>query len=137
MKNYEQIIGDLTLMYGIDVCYKCRCRGAGYDMGHSRAHAHTEERKICLARIPKTFTSFFTALHEMGHILALRANYNKGYPRALAEHNATEWAYAECKKLGIPIKRKVRKEYSDYIRNKIARGLRRGLQVVPAELRRY
>ena len=137
MKDYEQMFGDLVQMYGIEVCYKCGCRGAGYEMGHSRAHAHCKSRKICLARIPRGYASFFTALHEMGHILALRGNYSSSYPRALAEHNATEWAKTEIKKLGLPLKRKVVAGYNAYIKDKVERGLRRGLQTVPAELRRY
>jgi len=135
--NYEQKFGDLTLMYGIKVCFKCDCRGAGYEMGHSRAHAHTEEMKICLSAVPKGYSSFFTALHEMGHCLALRGSYSSNYPRALAEHNATEWAKAELRKLGIPVRRKIVARYDAYIGNKVARGLRRGLRNVPAVLRKY
>ena len=135
--NYEQKFGDLVLMYGITVCFKCGCRGAGYEMGHSRAHAHTKENKICLAAIPRGYRSFFTALHELGHCLALRGSYSSSYPRALAEHNATEWAKQELRKLGLPVRRKVVALYDAYIQNKVERGLRRGLQYVPAELRKY
>lgn len=135
-EQYQQIFGDLSLEHRIIVCFECECRGAGYVMGHSRAHAHVDERKICLATQPKGYSSFFTALHEMGHIVAKNASYSSGVPRALAEHNATEWAYEELRKRGIPIKRRVKREYDAYISNKIARGVRRGLKVVPPELRR-
>lgn len=134
---YAAIIAELVSTHNIKVCYRCGCRGAGYEMGHSRAHAHTESRKICLASEPKGYASFFTVLHEIGHIVAEKASYSSGVPRALAEHNATEWAYQELRRRGLPIKRKVKAEYSAYITNKIERGLRRGLQVVPKELRKY
>jgi len=58
-------------------------------------------------------------------------------PRSLAEHNATEWAYKTLKELGLPIKRKVKGEYDSYIKEKVARGLRRGLREIPKELLRH
>ncbi len=135
-KQYSDIIMRLISEHNIAVCYRCGCRGAGYEMGHSRSHAHVDERKICLASEPKGYVSFFTALHEMGHIVASNASYKSRVPRALAEHNATEWAYGILRTHKIPIKRRVKREYDAYISNKIARGVRRGLKVVPPVLRK-
>lgn len=136
---YQQKFGDLTLMYGIEVCFECQCRGSKELLGHSRAHAHVEERKVCLSYPPTSYGRFLTALHELGHILALRGHYASGVLRAEAEHNATEWAYAEMRKLGLPIKRKYKAKYDNYIADKIGRALRRGAQPhrIPPALRRY
>ena len=130
------MFGDAVIHHGIEVCFRCKCRAKTYELGHSRPHAHFEERKICLAMIPKTFTSFFTAMHEIGHIVHPKASYGKGYPRSLAEWNATQWAVEKCRALKVPIRRKVIASYRAYVKNKIERGLRRGLQNVPRELRK-
>lgn len=135
-EQYAGIVAELLAKHNITACYRCECRGAGYAMGHSRAHAHVDERKICLASAPKGYSSFFTILHEIGHIVAPQASYKSGVPRALAEHNATEWAYGILREYKIPIKRKIRREYDAYISNKIARGVRRGLKVIPSVLRK-
>lgn len=134
---YQQKFGDLVMNHLIEVCFRCQCRGSKEPLGHSRAHAHTEDRKICLSNAPTSYGRFLSALHELGHILADKADYTSGVPRALAEHNATEWAYAEMRKLGLPIKRKHKAKYDAYISEKVARGLRRGLRVVPKELQKF
>jgi hypothetical protein len=134
---YQQKFGDLVMNHGIEVCFMCQCRGSSTPLHHSRAHAHCDSRKICLSNVPTTYGRFLTALHEIGHIVAENASYQDNVPRALAEHNATEWAYTEMRKLGLPIKRKHKAKYDWYIGNKIARGLRRGLQHVPSVLRKY
>src|SRR3990167_379154 len=135
--EYEQMFGDAVMHHGIEVCFRCKCRGAGYEMGHSRAHAHVKEKKICLASVPRGFPSFFTAMHEIGHIVHPQGDYSSSYPRALAEHNATEWAKDKCRALGVRLRRKTIAQYNSYIGNKVGRGLRRRLQHVPAELRKY
>jgi len=134
---YQQKFGDEVMKHGINVCFRCRCRGSQVPLGHSRAHAHVEDRKICLANVPTSYGRFLTAFHEIGHIVAENASYRNGTNRALAEHNATEWAYTRMRELGMPIKRKHKSRYDSYIREKINRGLRRGLKVVPKELRKY
>lgn len=135
--NYHQEIVNLSQEHRIAVCYSCKCRGAGYEMGHSRAHAHCKIRTICLSAVPRGYVSFFTALHEIGHIVHPQGNYSSSYPRALSEHNATEWAKQELRKLGVPVRRKEMAKYNDYIGNKVARGLRRGLRYVPPVLLKY
>lgn len=85
--------------------------------------------------LPKSRTSLFDFLHEVGHIVAEKANYGKGYPRALAEYNATQWGITEMRTRSIVVPRKQVKDYNRYVRDKLARGLRRGLKKVPAEIR--
>lgn len=132
----------VALKHGIKMCFRCNCRAGDYELGHSRAHAHchkNDSRKntICLARSPKTFVSFFTTLHEIGHCVHPQGCYGVAKTRALAEHNATEWAKNVCRELNVPLKRKVIAKYNWYIGNKVARGIRRGLTKVPSELRKY
>lgn len=133
---YEKIAREILEEHKITACHKCDCRGWGRETKHSRAHAHTKRRIVCLNAQPKGYKSFFTLLHEVGHIVAEKADYSSGVPRSLAEHNATEWAYGKLKELGVPIKRKVKGEYNAYIKEKVARGLRRGLKEVPKELQK-
>lgn len=135
--EYGHIAGVIAQQHGIVMCYRCTCTTGTYELGHSRAHAHTKEKKICLAVPPKTFKSFFTVMHEIGHCVHPQGAYGVAKTRALAEHNATEWAKKVCRELKIPLKRKVIASYDAYIGRKIARGLRRGLQTVPKELKRY
>lgn len=135
--DYGHVAGVIAQQHGVTMCYRCTCTAKKYETGHSRAHAHCKERKICLAVPPRTFKSFFTVMHEIGHIAHPQGSYGKAKTRALAEHNATEWAKDVCRKLHIPLKRKVMQEYKSYITDKIQRGLRRGLQAVPTELRSY
>jgi hypothetical protein len=139
MTDYQHIAGVIAQQHGIAMCYRCNCRTGSYDLGHSRAHAHKEGRKICLSALPKTFKSFFTVLHEIGHIVHPKGHsgYGQSGTRAEGEHYATEWAKDVCRKLHIPLKRKVIASYNRYITNKVERGLRRGLRAVPAEVRKY
>jgi hypothetical protein len=63
----------------------------------------------------------FTFLHEVGHIVAEKADYSSGVPRALAEYNATEWAKREMREnlhLSVPIK--ITQRYNAYVKNKNA-----------------
>ena len=133
---YKKTADKILQENNITACYRCDCHGWGKVTGHSRAHAHVKARKICLASQPKGYRSFFTLLHEVGHIMGEKADYSSGVPRSLAEHNATEWAYSKLKELGLPVKRKVKIEYDSYIKEKVERGLRRGLKEVPKELRK-
>ena len=120
----------------IQVCYRCNCTAGTYELGHSRSHAHVKERKICLSAPPRGKASLFTLLHEIGHIVAYQADYSSGVPRSLAEYNATEWAKLEMRNnLHMSVPLKITRSYNAYVRNKIARGLRRGLKKVPAKLR--
>ena len=137
MIEYQQMFGDLVMHHGLEVCFGCTCTTGTYELGHSRAHAHVKEKKICLAAVPKGYPSFFAALHEIGHIVHPQGSYSSSYPRSLAEHNATDWAKKKLRELGIPVRRKVVAKYDAYIGNKVARGLRRGLRHVPAVLRKY
>lgn len=134
--DYFELAHQIASEYGIETCTKCECRGAGYAMGHSRAHAHTKEKKICLNHLPNSYKSFFTFLHEVGHCVEPGANYYQS-TRAVAEHRATEWAKRKLRELKIPVRRKVVASYDRYITSKVERGLRRGLRVIPAEVRKY
>lgn len=120
---YEQTAKNLLTMYNITACYKCRCRRSKQALGHSRSHAHVKKQSVCLAAKPVGYKSFFVLLHEIGHIMAPHGNHRY---RFVQEHAANQWAYAELKKLGLPLKRKVKKSFDDYVRMQIGRASRRG-----------
>ena len=117
--DYYREAQKIAAANGITTVYR-QCRG----------YAYTKERTIhCPA--PRGYKSFFTFLHECGHILEPNADYSTARTRALAEYRATEWAKRKLRELGLPIKRDVSAAYDRYIKNKIARGLRRGGSVPP------
>lgn len=126
---YQQLGQDYLDKYKITLCPRtvCTC--------WSRTHAHVKERKICKIDLPKSRVALFDFLHEVGHIVAEKANYTSNVPRALAEYNATQWGITEMQRSNISVPRKQVKSYNRYVKNKLARGLRRGLRKVPAEIR--
>jgi len=77
---YEKIGREILEKYQITACHKCDCRGWGRETKHSRAHAHTKKRIVCLNAEPKGYRSFFILLHEVGHIVAEKADYSSGVP---------------------------------------------------------
>lgn len=119
MFNYLAEANKIAEANNIKVTYR-KCRG----------YANTIERSIECTE-PKGYKSFFTFLHECGHILEPNACYRTAKTRALAEYRATVWAKRTLKELGLPVKRDVSASYDRYIKNKIARGLRRGGKVPP------
>ena len=119
--DYQSKAKEIAGKYNITVTYR-QCRG----------YAHPKTRSIETPE-PKGYVSFFTFLHEVGHIVAPNASYQTAPTRALAEHRATKWAYAQLREMGMPIKATIKTRYTNYIKNKIARGLRRGGNV-PVEL---
>ena len=134
--NYQQW-GKLYLdEFDIKLCPRNQCTCWDRPHSHGRIGDNSEERKICKMDLPKTRLSLFDFLHEVGHIVAEKADYGKGYPRSLAEYNATQWAIKEMqRRIGVAVPRKRVQEYNQYVQSKIARGLRRGLRKVPAEIR--
>ena len=107
-----------------------------------RTHAHTDSRVICKAELPKSRSTLFLLLHEIGHIVHPRANYKgagkqAASNRAEAELNATQWAKDEMRAMGIAVPRRVSANYDAYIQQKLDRGIRRGLVSVPASLRKF
>lgn len=105
----------------------------------SRPHAHTDERTVCKLELPKGRVSLFTLLHEIGHIVHPRGNYRgsgsqSASTRAEAEYNATQWAIAEMRAMGVSVPKKTLAAYDAYIQEKYDRGVRRGLKTAPAGL---
>ena len=89
----------------------------------NRTHCHPKERQVCKHHIKESYKSLFTLLHEIGHIETDRPSMR----RCEQESEATLWAVDKLKQLGIPVKRKVIKEYKGYIKMTYDRGVRRGL----------
>lgn len=102
-----------------------------------RGYSFGKDRRVECPE-PRGYKSFFTFLHEVGHIVHPQGGYqgsgNPAKTRALAEYNATVWAKEKLRELGLPVKRKVSQSYDLYVKDKIARGLRRG-GAVPTELK--
>lgn len=121
MNKYLELANKIASEYDIKTNYR-PCRG----------YANVKERVIDCTE-PRGYKSFFTFLHEVGHIVEPKANYQQAKTRALAEYLATEWAIRKLRELDMPVKREVKASYDRYIKNKIARGLRRGGKV-PKEL---
>jgi hypothetical protein len=126
-----QEIGKLYLkVYKIKHCPadKCDC--------WERPHAHTEadDRKICKMPLPKGRYSLFEWLHEVGHIEHPRGGRKREY-RSVEEFYATQYAKQEMKNLGIPIPRRMVRDYNQYITDCLERGLKHGMKKIPREVR--
>jgi len=50
---YEKTAREILEEHKITACHKCDCRGWGRETKHSRAHAHTKKRIVCLNAEPK------------------------------------------------------------------------------------
>lgn len=51
---------------------------------------------------PRSFTSFFTGLHELGHIMSGHKAWD-GKPEYVWEYEAYQWALDFCRNRGIPV----------------------------------
>ena len=88
-----------------------------------RTHAHCRDksRRICKHHIKESYGSLFTLLHEIGHL----ETWKSSMTRAESEAYATNWAIGWLKENNLPIKRKQRKAYHEYILRCRDRAIRR------------
>src|SRR3990172_3732136 len=133
MNKYTELAWKYLHKYEIFLCGRDICTCWSRPHAHGSLFVEPSKRKICKLDIPQRRSTLFDLFHEIGHIVHPQGGYkgdgDKNYAktRALAEFNATQWAVETFRAEGLAVPRKQTREYNRYIRNKIARGLRRGL----------
>ena len=113
--NYVELQNQIIIDFKINHQPISKCWG--------RTHCHPKERMVCKHSIKESYQSLFTLLHEIGHA----ETHKNSMKRCETESIATLWAIEQMRKLGLPIRRKVMKQYKAYIKMSYDRGIRRGL----------
>lgn len=113
---YKELSEQMISKFNINIVQQSTC--------WSRMHAHCDgTRRICKWIPAESYRSLYDLLHEIGHIETNKA----GMKRCEQESEATLWANAHIKELGLPLKRKIINKFKKYIRRTYDRGIRRGL----------
>ncbi len=117
--NYRRTLEEEASKNGVRVYY--HKRGAQW----GRAGLRT---KRIFVPTPHRFPSFFTGLHELGHILS-NHHAGDGKPEYLWEYEAFNWALQFCKNRGIHVPEKTitneRNIIAEKVRKEVDRGARR------------
>lgn len=126
--DYQAITDSYLSKFNIRYCPKevCKC--------WERPHAHPSERLICKIPLPKTRFSLFEFLHEVGHIVHPKGGILDDV-QVIEEYYATLYAKQEMRKLGIPVPRRMHREYNRYIADCLSNDLKSGLSKCPPEVR--
>jgi hypothetical protein len=123
MVDYIGLADKVTKEYNLNICYReGNCRGWAY------RKAPNGLTNFIICSKPKGRSSFFTFLHEAGHLVEQNCYGENGITRAEAETNATLWAIKKSKELGVSVRRKDIGKYKKYINMKYQRALKRGLK---------
>ena len=91
--NYRQILEEEASKNGIKIFY--------HDKGAQYGRAGLGSKRIFIPT-PHRFPSFFTGLHEVGHI-ASNHHARDGKPQYQWEYEAFIWALEFCRRKGIPV----------------------------------
>jgi len=113
--TYLEIQNEVIKKYKIVIVENSTCR--------QRTHAHCDgTRRICKWNQANSFSSTFTLLHEIGHIMT----FTKSMRRCESEYYATIWALERCKEYNLNLNQSIVDKYQRYIDMELDRGLRRG-----------
>lgn len=118
--NFIELADVIIKEYNLNICYKENVRGTAWRKLNDKAN-------VIICPKPKGRASFFTFLHEVGHLVEQNCYGEKGKTRAEHETNATLWAISKSRELGIPVRQKDTHNYKKYIRLKYKRAIKRGL----------
>src|SRR5205823_12012817 len=89
--DYRDIIEEEAKKAGIRVYY--------HDLGAQWGRSDLGRKRIFIPT-PKRFPSFFTCLHEIGHIMSNHHSWDRK-PEYLWEYEAFSWAFNCCRRTGI------------------------------------
>lgn len=108
-KDFKEILEVEASKHGVQVSYHNR----GAQWGRAALG-----RKRIFVPTPSRFVSFFTSLHELGHILSGHHG-GDGKPEYVWEFEAFTWAVEFCKNRGIPVAQKTINNERDIIAEKL------------------
>ncbi len=91
--NYRKILEEEAAKNGVRVFY--------HNKGAQWGRAALGSKRIFVPK-PARFPSFFTGLHELGHMMSGH-RAGDGKPEYLWEYEAFNWAVKFCMKKGIPV----------------------------------
>ncbi len=107
--EYQQILEEEASRNGIGVHYMNR--------GEEWGRAALRSKRVFIPK-PTGFVSFFTGLHEIGHIVSGH-NSHDGKPEYLWEYEAFNWALEFCKERNIPVPEATVNNERDIIAEKV------------------
>jgi hypothetical protein len=108
-KGYRGILEEEASRHGVRVFY--------HTMGAQWGRAALGSRRIFVPR-PARFTSFFTGLHELGHIMSSH-HAGDGKPEYIWEFEAFTWAVHFCENRGITVPARIIKNERNIIAEKL------------------
>ncbi len=118
--NYRKILEEEAARNGVRVFY--------HSKGAQWGRAALGSKRIFVPK-PARFPSFFTGLHELGHMMS-RHHAGDGKPEYLWEYEAFSYALEFCKKKGIPVPGKTIDNERNIIAEKIRRETNTGVRQV-------
>ncbi len=125
--NYRKVLEEEASKNGIEVFYHNRSAQWG--------RAALGSKKVFVPN-PVRFPSFFTALHELGHIMS-RHHAADGKPEYRWEYEAFNWALQFCEKRGIPVPEKTINNEREIIAEKVRWDVSTGTKEVDPEVVRF
>jgi hypothetical protein len=90
------------------------------------------DSKTCFMPEVKSRKSLYLACHELYHVLEKRKD--KVY---INELKAERFAHNKMRQLGFSVPRSMTKRAKSYVKHKVRKALRRGLQRINPEVKRY
>jgi len=125
-KNYRGMLEAEASKHGVRVLYHSR--------GAQWGRAALGSKRIFVPR-PARFTSFFTGLHELGHIMS-NHHAADGKPEYIWEFEAFTWAVHFCKNRGITVPARIVKNERDITAEKLKEQVDSGAEYLdPAVVR--
>ena len=85
---------------------------------------------------PRSFTSFFTGLHELGHIVSGHKAWD-GKPEYVWEYEAYQWALRFCENRGIPVPKRTVDNERNIIAEKVKEEADFGTQKLNANIVKF
>ncbi len=125
--NYQAILEEEASKKGIQVFY--------HDKGAQYGRAGLGSKRVFVPT-PRRFSSFFTGLHEVGHI-AKNHHARDGKPQYLWEYEAFTWALEFCRRKGIPVPGRTINYERDIIAEKVREEAESGATKLDLEVVRF
>jgi hypothetical protein len=130
-EKYAALIVEMKATYGVRVRkWRSSTSGCAWEVHY---HDGSTSRLIESPR-PRGPMSCAIFLHEIGHHAIGFGRYR---PRCLEEYHAWRWALETMRQRGFNVTPAVEKRMAESLRWAVAKGARRGLRRIPAELLPY
>jgi hypothetical protein len=130
-QKYDALIAEMKATYGVRIRkWRSNTSGCAWEVHY---HDGSTARLIESPR-PRGPVSCAIFLHEIGHHAIGFGRYR---PRCLEEYHAWRWALETMRRRGFNVTPAVERRMAESLRYALAKGRRRGLRALPAELVPY